>query len=227
MNLRQINLGEALKDLILPPACCVCGRVSTAPLCQDCGQKIEIIGEDICPRCGCPHTPEVCSFCSQQSLYYYRSRSFAYYGDTIRAVIFRYKQQGISLLSGLLASWLELSYNQHYRGEDIEIMDGVPGSHIQMICSHLESRLKIPYANNLLKIRKGQEQKQLDSSTRKFNPVGDYKVRDCLKYYGRNLLLIDDVFTTGSTLNHVCWLAKKAGAAKIYLLTVARGEHRI
>ncbi|MDZ7836770.1 MAG: double zinc ribbon domain-containing protein [Actinomycetota bacterium] len=227
MNLSHLNLGQALKDMFLAPACCLCGRITTGSLCDECRQQIEVIGTGICDRCGKPDSEAGCSFCSRQSLYYWRCRSFAFYRTGIKTIIYRYKQLRLYQLSGLLASWLQAGYLQHYKGENIELLDGVPGSHIHRICKHLESRLKIPYANNLMKIKENQEQKHLDSYSRKYNPAGSYKVVDCLKYWGRELLLIDDVFTTGSTLNQIAWLAKQAGAEKVYLLTVARGEQHI
>ncbi|MGM0365322.1 MAG: double zinc ribbon domain-containing protein [Actinomycetota bacterium] len=214
---------EALKDIIIPPVCPVCSKPCTEPLCTDCRQKIEVIGRDICPRCGKQLGGPVCTYCRQNTLYYYQARSFAYYSKAIKTLLFRYKEQKIYSLAGLLSRFLEACFNSHYHMQHIDCMDGMPDGHIQRLCAHLESRLKIPYANNFKKIGPAGKQKFLGAQERRYNPIGAYKVADCLGFAGKNLLLVDDVFTTGSSLNHMAKLAKDAGADRIYLLTIARG----
>jgi len=181
------------------------------------------MGKNICLRCGRGLEDEVCTYCQNSSLYYFRARSFAYYSKTIKTLIYRYKEQKVYSLAGLLARFLEACFNSHYGTQPIDYIDGVPGEHITGLCVQLESKLQIPYANNFIRIKAVSKQKFLGADDRRYNVMGAYKVADCLKFEGKNLLLVDDVFTTGSTLNHMAKLAKAAGAGKIYLLTVARG----
>jgi predicted amidophosphoribosyltransferase len=74
----------------------------------------------------------------------------------------------------------------------------------------------------MLKVRKTDRQQVLDRSQRKVNLKGAFKTGNCLKVQGKDFLIIDDVWTTGSTLNELSLTLKRSGAHKIYLLTIAR-----
>ncbi len=217
------HLLEALKDVLIPPACPVCRKPSSAPVCTQCMQAIEVVGGKLCPRCGTSGQGETCTNCRSSELYYYQARHFAYYAKTIKVLVLRYKKQGMHTLAGLLARFLEICYNSHYSAAPIHYLDGLPSEPMARICRCLESNLKIPYANNFKKIGPAAKQKFLSAQDRRLNPQGAYKVARSLKFAGKNLLLVDDIFTTGSTLNCLARLAKRAGADKVYLLTLARG----
>ena len=94
---------------------------------------------------------------------------------------------------------------------------------MQVIAARLSNVLNIPFINNIIKIKKTSRQQKLNLFQRKSNLKEAFKVRDNLLVYGKNILLIDDVWTTGATLNEISSVLKKSGANKIYLLTIARG----
>ncbi len=76
--------------------------------------------------------------------------------------------------------------------------------------------------DNMRRIRQTLKQRELDYFQRKSNIEEAFKVKDCLGISGKSLLLIDDVWTTGSTLSEVSRILKNSGALKVYLLTLAR-----
>ncbi len=219
----RLNLLEAIKDIIIPPVCTVCSKPCTKPLCGSCRDEIEVLGEGICKGCGKKLEGPLCDFCRYEALPYYKARSFACYSKTLKTILFQYKEEKMYALAGLLGDFLAQSFKLHYRYENIDFVDGLPCRHISTLCGQLESKLKIPYSNNFKKIGPVIKQKSLGAQDRRYNLIGAYKVADSLKFEGKDLLLVDDVFTTGSTLGHIAGLAKAAGAGKVYLLTVARG----
>ncbi len=221
---KGLNFLEALKDVIIPPSCPVCSSACTLPLCEDCWQSIEVVPKGICSRCGKEGLGggQGCPYCRQDDLYYCQARSFAYYSKAVKTLLFKYKEQKIYSLAGLMAHFLEICFNSHYSLQPIDYIDGLPARHISYICQQLESRIKIPYANNFTKIGPVSKQKFLGARDRRHNMAGAYKVAHRLRFEGKNLLLVDDVFTTGSTLNHMAKLAKAAGAGRVYLITIAR-----
>ncbi|MHB1348041.1 MAG: ComF family protein, partial [Candidatus Humimicrobiaceae bacterium] len=75
---------------------------------------------------------------------------------------------------------------------------------------------------NILKIKKTSKQQNLGEYERKVNLEGVFKAADMLRVYKKNILLVDDVWTTGNTLNQITKALKNCGAQKIYLLTIAR-----
>jgi len=94
---------------------------------------------------------------------------------------------------------------------------------MQILAEDLSKITRIPFLNNIIKIRDTLKQQKLDYYRRKINLTDAFKVRNCLFSYDKNILLIDDVWTTGSTLNEISSILKKSKANKIYLLTLARG----
>ncbi|MCL5069897.1 MAG: hypothetical protein M1308_03250 [Actinobacteria bacterium] len=135
----------------------------------------------------------------------------------------------------LLAEFLKKAYEKHFSGEKIDFIDTVPNyavggqysqyykSHMQILAEELSKIIRIPFLNNIIKIRNTSKQQKLDYYLRKNNLNNAFKVRNCLLLCDKNILLIDDVWTTGSTLNEISSILKKSKANKIYLLTLARG----
>jgi competence protein ComFC len=243
------NLNEFLKDLILPPLCPVCGRISPDFICKKCAEDIKFFGFNICTRCGEPlsghddkdifdktvSNSKICSLCKNERYNFYRLRSFTEYNDTTSKIILKYKYKKYYYLADLLVDFLELAYKSYYFKEKIDFLETVPDyssglyaneiknrNHMNPVAERLSRSTGIPFLNNVIKIRETERQHVLDRTNRKINLKGAFKVIDTLKVHRRNFLIIDDVWTTGSTLNELSAVLKNAGANKIFLLTVAR-----
>jgi len=119
--------------------------------------------------------------------------------------------------------FLKQTYIRNYEYEKIDYIDTVPGKHMELLCRSLSKLIKIPFADNILRVRKIVKQQGLDFMQRKTNIKEAFKVKNCLLSSEKNLLLVDDVWTTGSTLGEIAGVLKRAGADRIYLLTLARG----
>jgi len=182
----------------------------------------------------------ICSLCKNENFYFYKSRSFAFYEGTTAELIKKYKYRKFYFLKDILAGFLKTAYKNYYSEEKIDFIETVPDfmrqdfnspgemqeqglNHMQIIAERLSEQLNTPYSGNIKKIRKTSRQQLLDRSARKINPAGAFKVINRMKSQGKNYLVIDDVWTTGSTLNEVSIALKNAGADRLYLLTIARG----
>lgn len=222
------NLIGILKDIFTPPLCAVCGKVSPELLCQQCISKIKEIEGMVCVCCGRPSSENKvdggrCSFCKNEDFNFYRHRSFTMYSGEIKKIIRKYKYNKIYDLKEIISMFLMHTYIRNYKYEKIDYLETVPGRHMDILCGSLSELIKIPFAGNMLRIKKIAKQQGLDFMQRRNNIKGAFKVKNCLLYYGKNILLIDDVWTTGSTMTEIAGVLKKAGADKIYLLTLARG----
>jgi len=208
-------------------------------ICIRCGSPLKEYGLD-------KNMAEVkiCSLCKNENFSFYRARSYAYYDSGIAEIVRKFKYRKFYYLKGIILSFLKTAYEYYYSGQKIDFIETVPAycghlanecslggkfetgnmkSHMQELMPELSICLKIPYGDNIIKIKKTLRQQELNRDLRKVNLDNSFKVRNSLKARGRNFLLIDDVFTTGSTLNEISRQLKKAGARRIYLLTVARG----
>lgn len=226
------NLTDIFKDIIIPPICSVCGKIDPELLCRHCLSEIEEVGNKICKYCGRPlflndssisGCSNGCDYCRDKDFSFYRHRSFALYKGKIKKIIAKYKYRRIYALKKIIAAFLVKTYTKNYKSENIDYIDTVPGEHMESLCRRLSELIKIPFAGNILAVRETFKQQGLDSIQRKSNIREAFKVKNCLVTWRKNLMLVDDVWTTGSTLNEIAGVLKKAGAAKIYLLTFARG----
>ncbi len=227
---RKINKNfiNIFKDIVIPPLCAVCGKISPELLCQQCVSKIEEIDDKICSYCGRPLSgigldDEMCNFCKNEDFNFYRHRSFTAYSGGIKKIIRKYKYNKIYDLREVITRFLKQVYVRNYKYEKIDYIETVPGKHMEILCRLLSKLIKIPFTGNILRVKKIIKQQGLDFIQRKNNIKGAFKVKNCLLYSGKNLLLVDDVWTTGSTLVEISGILKKANADKIYLLTLARG----
>jgi len=127
--------------------------------------------------------------------------------------------------SGTYHSLRYFSVNRYQSDTSISgsmIRNNAAGNHMQTLALLFSKFTGIPFSNNIIKIKETPKQQKLDRNSRKVNLYEAFKVKNCFLVYGKNFLIIDDVWTTGSTLNEISSILKKSGANKIFLLTLAR-----
>jgi competence protein ComFC len=232
-NKSNRNLLDIFKDIIAPPLCAVCGKIAPEFLCNECLSEIKEIEGDICSYCGRPLAANKldgdglngkrCNLCKKENFNFFMHRSFTVYRGGIKKIIKKYKYNRIYALKDIMSRFLKHTYVRNYKFEKIDYIETVPGKHMEVLCESFSGLIKIPFAGNIIRIRNVLKQQGLNYIQRKNNVKQAFKVRDCLLYYGKNILLVDDVWTTGNTLMEISDVLKKAGADKIYLLTLARG----
>jgi competence protein ComFC len=210
-------------------------------ICFKCGQPFSGLGKNMPGIDKKAVSGRICSLCKNENFFFYRSRSFAFYEGVAAELIKKYKYRKYYFLKNVLAGFLKTAYETYYSGEKIDFIETVPDiiqkrdfkgfdemegqglNHMQIIASRLAELLNTPYSGNIKKIKKTSRQQLLDRSARKLTPAGAFKAINRMQSQGKNYLVIDDVWTTGSTLNEVSIALKNAGADRIYLLTIARG----
>jgi competence protein ComFC len=210
-------------------------------ICLKCGQPFSGLNSDRSGIYKKTVSGKICSLCKNENFYFYKCRSFAFYEGIAAELIKKYKYRKYYFLKDVLAGFLKTAYKNYYSEEKIDFIETVPDilqrrdfnssgemqepglNHMQIIAARLAILLNTPYSGNIKKIKKTSRQQLLDRSARRLNPAGAFKVINRMQSQGKNYLVIDDVWTTGSTLNEVSIALKNAGADRIYLLTIARG----
>lgn len=183
-------------------------------------------------------TRTLCINCRNSEYSFYRLRSFGFYSGILKKLIIKYKYNKIYSLAPVLCSFLKKIYDNCFRNEKIDFVETVPDftlnandfkksfypekNHMQILAELFSREVRLPYLNNMIKIRKTLKQHNLGMHERKINLKDTFKARNILKVTQRNILILDDVWTTGNTLNEISRVLKKCGADKIYLLTLAR-----
>jgi competence protein ComFC len=229
------NITDFFKNIIIPPVCCVCGRISPDYLCSQCASEIlPLSNVRCCKYCGRPFPDsgngmksnlDSCSLCRDEGYNFTAHRSFSLYRGNMKKIIVKFKYGKIYNLKNILADFLYRVYSDYFSMEDIDYVDTVPGEHTVLLTKYFAMKYGIPFIQNILRIKKTERQGKLGMDERMVNILNCFKLRDCLAYRNKNILLIDDVWTTGSTLKEISRIISRAGSKKIFLLTLARGHN--
>jgi ComF family protein len=229
-------IGNALVSAFLAPTCAVCSTVLDDPLsgcvCHTCWAAIRPITPPICDVCGdpLPRQSGRCAPCSATDHIISRSRSIGEYEGTLREVIHAFKYSGRQSLARPLATLMKA------RGAELLIaVDAVVPVPLHWRreyqrgfnqAAEISRHLGPPVVHALIRRRATRAQIELAAHQRHVNVEGAFAVKRRslrkLRIAGRTILLVDDVCTTGATLNACARLLRDCGASAVYSLTAAR-----
>ena len=192
----------------------------------------------VCRQCGYPYpalagqsAEFTCDNCAKRKWHFEWARSgYRTDGQVLEAVIgFKYRDQFYR--EGQLVDWLTEVYDQH-AGTGWDGLVPVPLYHRRHrhrgfnqaleIAQGAASKRKIAVSNCLYRYRETVSQARLNRNARWENMSGAFRLKRGFDVTGQNLLVIDDVFTTGATVNACAQVLEKAGAARVAVLTIAR-----
>lgn len=217
-------------DWIFPPRCVGCNK-SGYRLCTTCLEKIQRISHPYCVLCGKKLIKgSICSTCKVMPLKITAIRSWAVYDATTRKALHQLKYyRNISLgetFSQFLCNLLIET------GWEIDVVTPIPLGYARrkqrgynqaaLLAKPVAQKLNIRYQPKIVtRNRETISQVNLNYAERKNNVLGAFDANENLAY-GKNVLIIDDVTTSGSTLDACADALFKAGAKNVYGMTVAR-----
>jgi ComF family protein len=227
-------------DALLPPQCMLCTAQVDEPgrLCQDCWPSVGFIAEPCCPTCGVPHAvpvPEglVCGVCLKDAPPFARARAAFTYGGGGRDLVLRFKRGDRTDLAPGLATLLRQAGAPLLA--ECEAILPVPlhrwrlwrrrFNQSALLAQALGRAAGKPVLLDLLQRRRATRSLgRLNRAARKRELAGAIGVDagQAAMIQGRRLLLVDDVFTTGATVNACCRALLRAGAGEVTVLTLAR-----
>jgi ComF family protein len=215
---------DALAAVVFPAPCRICGQTLTSasliPICADCFAEVQPITVPKCASCGRPFVSPIaaqypnlqCQLCRRGVYGFLRSRSFGVYNDTLGGAIVLLKYDAVTRIGSWFASKLE----PIVRGElaDLKFDAVVPVplhaarqrergyNQAELIAKPLARWLGIKLGSYLLVRTKPRPEKFLLSRKERWRSVrGAYETRSGAKVDKLRVLLVDDVFTTGATLD--------------------------
>ncbi len=226
---------SVLIDALFPKRCPFCTQIVTAklPICGECIKSIPYIKGKVCIKCGIPlgeFAYDLCRSCNSDKRGFERAFIPLLYKDNVRSAIVRLKYSHhpsyAPAFAFLLADKL-IRTEEFDKGFDfITFVPQSKSSLIQrgynqteLIAKHLSKLLDIPVKDTLIRINIGSRQVTLNALQRRENVKKCYFQKD-IKLNG-TALLVDDVFTTGSTSSYCSKLLKKMGCSKVYAAVCA------
>lgn len=216
-------------DLLFPPECGGCGKMGSC-WCLDCQKNIKILKENLCEVCGLPlEKAGICTVCQLDRPHFCALRAWAVFDNPVRNALHKLKyKRNISMGYALAAQMVAFVRDLDW---PIDMIIPIPlGKHrlkergynqVAMIAMPLAMALSVEYApGELTRSKETRSQVELTKRERKENVKGAFQAGVGVK--GKNVLVLDDVSTTGSTLSSSAEALYLSGAKNVYALTVAR-----
>ncbi|MCW5770879.1 MAG: ComF family protein [Rhodospirillaceae bacterium] len=231
--------GRSALDLILPPLCLACRRPVNEPgaLCPACWNEIRFIAPPLCDRCGLPFEHEqgmaLCGGCMAQPPVFARARAVMRYDEASKPLILRFKNGDRVHAAPALARWMARAGAELVAGADIVVPVPLHWRRLfrrrynqsALLASALARHTGLAWSPDaLLRLRATPSQGGLTARERRLNVRGAFKVPAHRRSLvaGKRVILIDDVLTTGATLDAAARALRRAGAADVAALAVAR-----
>lgn len=229
-GLRLRAAGGALLDALLAPRCVLCGAGSGGPpLCPSCAADLPRLPEACCPGCALPTPGGLrCGACLRAPPHFDRTHALYRYDFPVDALIHALKYGHQLALATFLGEQIA---ERLPGGERVDLVLPLPlhagrlrqrgFNQALELARPLGRRLNIPLAPGICqRVRPTAPQATLPWKERAANLHNAFAVTDDLR--GRHILLVDDVMTTGATLNECARTLKLHGAERVTLAVVAR-----
>ena len=221
-----MNFWDKALFLIFPPVCGICEKIGESYLCEECVEKLEK-EKMIVSKIEKHLSEDIIEYCYL----------FCYEG-MIRQKILQYKFQNKAYLSKMFFEFFVKNEKVCRFLEKYDIIISVPMSkkkksqrgynQSELIAKQISKYTKISFENQvLIKYQENNTQSTLTKKQRLENVKNVYKIQNEQKIKEKNILLFDDIYTTGATAKECAKVLKKAGAKTVGVLTIAKDFQKV
>lgn len=230
MNLTKTKLKKRIShllSLLFPRRCAFCGK--SAPddgfVCPECLEKLPFVTGKLCPVCG--REKKYCCCFANKSYAFIRCVSPFYYENDARRSVIAFKFRNKESNAAAFGYFAAKKIREEYADISFDAVTSVPLSHTEkrrrgynqaeLFASETAKLIGVPYRELLCKPSDIKLQRELDPQSRWQNVKGAFKAENA----DGTVLLVDDIITTGATLDCCARELLKAGAQKVYCVTIA------
>lgn len=206
-----VKICKEILDIIYPPEekCIICDEIGFIGICPYCKSNIKVLNID-----------------NNYSI------SYGFYGGTLKKLILEFKYRGNFIAGEILSKFLvEIINNKKINGDIICYVPMTKKSvkkrgfnQCKLIANNIGFYTDIKVSNCIKKVKNTREQKTLSKEERNINVKDAFVISNDIDIKGKDVILIDDVMTTGATVNECKNVLKKSGANKIIILTIAKSN---
>lgn len=227
-------------NFVLPPRCLSCGDIagSLGGLCSDCWSDVTFIAAPQCAQCGYPFEMDFgygvkCGHCLSAAPSFDRARSATAYGDRIAEMVISFKHSDRTDMAPGLAAWMRRAGADLLA--DADIITPVPMhrrrlfqrrfNQAALLARRLARETQATLISDLMiRHRDTASQGRMSAAKRRRNVEGAFRTNPLWKpnLAGARVLIIDDVLTTGATVNAMARRLKRDGAGAVDVLTLTR-----
>lgn len=234
-----------LLDWLYPPTCIACRKLiplnSKQPremfLCEMCQTLFEPLSGPICNTCGVPTQNPVdrCVSCYGKTFYFTNNRGTFLYDELLRDLLLELKfKQDKQIAHSLGKLWA--MHAQAFDSDSNTFLVPLPlhpkkqrergFNQAEILTLHLSSRLNIPTEYALIRTVDTPPQSGLHPRQRVENVTGAFEIAKEVSAAGKNYIIVDDIYTTGASLNECARVLKDAGAANVTCMTLSVVEKK-
>lgn len=229
-------------DLFFPPRCPVCDKIlkKQEKICTKCKKELKWVKEPRCFKCGKPievQEQEYCKDCAGSSFHYIRGFALWIYEGAARKSIAAFKYRGRREYVSFYGEELMRAYGKELKRLCFDAVVPVPVykekerlrgyNQAELLAKEIGKALNVPVKTKaLLRVRSTKPQKGLDYKERQKNLEGaiQFFPDDCKGGMLGRILLVDDIYTTGSTIEACTKSLLQAGAGEVYFITLCTGK---
>ena len=240
---RVLSIIGKVLDFFYPRHCAVCDRllpIKEKYLCQGCERFLKYTGENYCLRCGRPveDTEEYCTFCQGKEVSFCCGRSLFLYDAALKESIVRFKYHGRQEYAAFYANEMYCAFGEWIGKLCPDALIPVPihkeryrkrgYNQAEVLARELSRCSGVPVlAEYLLRVKNTLPQKELSERERIQNLNGAFYVRKMTQELYKNLncvIIIDDIYTTGSTVEACARVLREEGIGTVYFLCISTGQ---
>jgi ComF family protein len=244
VNLKSavVSCADAVLAVVLAPACAACAQVlerpAAGPVCRECWGAVKAVRPPLCATCGDPLASwrvltieeGVCARCRRLEPAFDSARAAGEYEGALRGIIHAFKYDGRRSLAGPLAAMMRDAGADLLRDADCVVPVPLhPWRRLQRgfnQAADLAQLLRRPVVRGLWRARATVPQSGLRPAQRRRNVRAAFMLSPLADVRGRRIALVDDVRTTGATLDACARVLKEAGARTVTALTAASVSNR-
>ncbi len=237
--MNNMTLKNYLLNIISPPRCVACNeRISLntkAIFCHKCGKDYFLNNRATCKVCGKPiyeNRASACAVCNTEKIWYIKNISRYLYKGSIKTAIqnMKFKRRmwisyefGRSLCKTIKEAYADISFDMILYVPMSSLREMTRGFNQSYEMAEIISEmLNIPMGKNIIFKKPGiKTQSGLNRKERITNIKNAFYIKNSHLLTDKTVLLIDDVFTTGSTVNECARILKKNGALAVYVATLS------
>lgn len=214
-------------------------KIKDSYICNDCFKKLMFIEGNKCKKCcrilDVGYSLDLCHDCINHKFYFDKAISALEYTGIVKDAIYKFKYRN----KGYMYKMFGYILVQALKKEDIKNIDLIVGvplhkkkkikrgfNQAYLLGKHIGKKLDVKVDNkSLVRNKNTSTQNKLNKTSRLQNVKNAFKVKNIEVFKDKKVLLIDDIFTTGSTVNECSKVLMKTGVKEVVVLTIATGRN--
>lgn len=233
------HIAQGIVDGLFPKSCPMCDEIlpKGRDICCGCEEKLVYIIEPKCKKCGKKlenEKLEYCVDCSKNRHYFNQGIAAFLYNDKVSKSIYRFKYHNRRTYAGFYGKAIATMYGADIKKWNCHMIIPVPihskkkikrgYNQAALIAKELGKNLSMPVSEKILyRVRNTKPQKEMEKATRKKNVENAFKIYENVVKY-KKIILVDDIYTTGSTIDACAKELLQAGATEVYFISLSIGH---